>query len=66
MRKKDTETFRIWRATLMFCDLLILYKASKVIQDCNVFTTLRSVIGQENYHNSLNQSDAELKPTASR
>ena len=24
------------------------------------------MIGQENYHNPLNQSDAELKPTASR
>ena len=34
---------------------------SKVIQDCIGFALLRSVIGLENSHHPLNQSDAKLK-----
>ena len=37
---------------------------SKVIRDCNGFALLRSVIGLENSHHPLNQSDAKLKPIA--
>ena len=35
---------------------------SEVICDCIGFSFLRSVIGPENSHDFLNQSDAKLKP----
>lgn len=35
---------------------------AKVIQCCVVFAWLHSVIGQENWHLSLNQLDAKLRP----
>ena len=39
----------------------IFKSMSKVIQDTLGFTSLRSVIGSENSHHFLNQSDAKLK-----
>ena len=48
----------------------VLYKTivhimSKVIRDCCDFAFLRSVIGVENLHHSLDQSDARLKAITS-
>ena len=46
---------------MCYLDREIFNGVSRVIHDSFVFALLHSVIGPENSHHSLNQSDAKLK-----
>ena len=57
-------TFVLFLWVIIFYLRALFNWASKEVQDCNGFATLCSVIGPENWHHHLNQSDAKLKTIA--
>ena len=58
------ECINSYNDNYILCFRAIFNWVSQVIRDCIGFALLRSVIGLENSHHPLNQSDAKLKPIA--